>query len=290
MGNVNYTYLCDDALRIEFNPISRRPQHWTAELLNTASIIKQQSERPIVLALSGGIDGEVAALSLLKNNIDFSAISIRHVAGTNMHDIRYAIDFCAKNNIQHHIVDIDYQTFLDITIEKYIEQGYKATNVFRYLQLFIIDTVESMGGRAILGGGEQIFNLHDGEICVEYSAEHLVPLEYCRRNKVDHIPYFHLVTPELLASYLNIDLVDFLLKTPLYFRTPTYRLSIEKILVYHAYWDMVRRPKFHGFERVGTETQQKIDNLMTRFPGIPTTFIPVTALKQQLGMDKFTLS
>jgi len=287
MHNVNYTY-SNDPFSIIFNPITRRVLSWKDELLNTAAAIKQQCKKPIVLALSGGIDGEVAALAFLKSNIEFSAMSLRHTAGTNMHDVRYAIDFCAKNNILHHIVDIDYQNFLDVTIEKYIEQGYYATKPFRYLQLVIIDTIEAMGGMAILGGGEQVFNLHGGDICVDYTAEHLVPLEYCSRNKIDHVPYFHMSTPELLASYLEIDLIDLLLKNPHYFRTRTFYWSVEKILVYHGNWDMVRRSKFNGFEHVWPKTHEKINNLATRFPGIPAIYLPVSILKQQLGMGNFT--
>jgi hypothetical protein len=61
--------------------------------------------------------------------------------------------------------------------------------------------------------------------------------------------------------------------------------SLEKQLVYHAHWkNMERRRKFSGFENVSDLRIKKQKELIDRFPEIDILDMPVSMIKNQLGI------
>ena len=81
-------------------------------------------------------------------------------------------------------------------------------------------------------------------------------------------------------------LIVSILNDPRYFQTPMANgASLEKQLVYHAHWaNMERRRKFSGFENVLGLRIKKQKELSERFPEIDMLDIPVSIIKNQLGI------
>ena len=287
MNNVNFTYSyqnlpntkIEDRFELNFKPISRPVGAWENELVETARAIRANTDRPLFLCLSGGIDSEVMAHAFMNAGIPFTGLTLRHVGRTNTHDVNYASAFCEKYKIKQIFADIDIFSYH----EKYVEQ-YRATNIFRYLQLYIMDLVESLGGTAVLGGGEQIYYNVDGNINIKYDPSFLCSLDWCKNNDTFHVPYFHMFNPELLASYMQIDMVDFLLQRPEYY-TSHHVMSIEKILIYHRYFpEMERRSKYNGFENILNWRSSIERRLKEKNPDLEPMFIPVSKIRTQLGI------
>jgi hypothetical protein len=272
---------------IVFDKITRTPQSWRQEILSTAKQISDSTDRPIVVSLSGGIDSEVIAKAFLELDIPFSAISFKHVSNTNRHDIQYAERFCKNNNIVHMIEEFSFENFLFNKIEDYIKQGYRSTNIFRYLQIMILEHVEKLGGHAVLGAGNQLFLTANNRICIRYSTDLTATTNWCKDHSTQHTPYFWMNNSELYASYMLEPLINNILGDSKYFQTPLNNgASLEKQIVYHAYWEnMERRRKFSGFENVIDLRIRKQKELTDRFPEIDMLDIPVNIIKRQLGID-----
>lgn len=287
MNNVNFTYFYINAPDVKigkrfgmtFKPVRRSVGSWKTELINTAKRIGKASKKPLYLCLSGGIDSEVMALAFIEAKIPFKVLTLKHQTDTNIHDISYAERFCQDNNLEQIFVEFDPSTFY----QKYISD-YRSVSIFRYLQLLILETVESLGGTAVLGGGEQVYYTIDDKIYIKYDPGFVLPLEWCKKNKTIHYPYFHMHNSELLASYMQLDIISMLLDNPFYFKNHHF-MSIEKILVYNGYWpNMARRTKYNGFEQIKEQRKLTEIILKEKHRDIVPMYIPISIVKQQLGI------
>ena len=146
----DYSYE-NNILEVKYKPINRELNHWCDEIDNTVKAISQSTSKPIYIGFSGGIDSEVVINSFIKNNIPFKVLIVEFSNDLNKHDIDFAKEYCNNNNISYISVPLNVNYFFTEGVDRYVAQGYKAIRIFRYLQLFILETIESMGGCAVLG-------------------------------------------------------------------------------------------------------------------------------------------
>ena len=284
MTAFNYSFQ-NKKLEVTYKPITRELQHWCDEIDNTVKSIAKSTTKPIYIGFSGGIDSEVIINAFTKNNVPFTVLIVEFENNLNKHDIDWAKKHCDQNNLKYVTIKLDIQRFITSDINRYLTKGYKAVRIFRYLQLFILETVESMGGCAVLGSGEQVYCNIDGEICLNREPGYFISLDWCKKNQTTHYPYFFEHNPELFASYMKLDLIEFLLQKPEYFKNHIDNMSTEKILIYHRYWPtMTRRNKFHGFENIINLKNSVETQLRTLFPDVRAQFFPINIIKKQLGI------
>jgi hypothetical protein len=280
----DYSYK-NNVLNVEYKPINKKLEHWCDEIDNTVKAISQSTNKPIYIAFSGGIDSEIIVNSFIKNNIPFRILIVEFSDGLNKHDTDMAKEFCDNNNISYTSVSLNVHYFFTEGINRYISQGYRAIRIFRYLQLFILETIESLGGCAVLGSGEQVYCTVDGEICLNREYGYFMSLNWCKDNNTTHYPYFFEHNSELFASYMKLDLIEFMLERPEYFINYIDNMSTEKIIIYHRYWPkMLRRFKFHGFENMLPFKNKVESQLRNMFPDIQPTFFSIKNIKEQLGI------
>ena len=159
-------------------------------------LYKEWGDRPLYLALSGGIDSEFVARILVENNIPFTPIILK-IESINDQESWYAEYWCHCNSIKPII--------LNYTIDDYANQ---TVVLFRKLQqiknfnmtstLLIYEHAHQLGGHAIFCGGD---------INLDPDTKKF----YCRSldfpsNLVDvgrHPTSFFMYTPELALSYIN---------------------------------------------------------------------------------------
>jgi hypothetical protein len=286
---VNYIST-SDPFGISLKPVSRPVLSFREEILETAENIANSTTRPIVLGFSGGIDSEVIARAMLEKKVPFSVLTIRHAGGLNDHDIVYANKFCQHHNVKQQIVEIDIMDFFTQGINKYIEQGYHAVNLFRYFHLLVFEIIEAQSACGILGGGEPIFYNFNEEICMGYTQEQQVVLNWFQHHNTVHYPWFFIQNSELVASYLQEpfiqqwltqDVSAFLKPNPA--GTAPNNSGPDKIHVYHTDWpDMERRPKYTGYENIQPWRVQRQIELRDRFGKFGSAFLSVDTVKKQL--------
>jgi hypothetical protein len=283
MTNSAFDFQLPPNTQLVFRP-AQQTRTFRQQCVETARYVRSQTDRPIVVALSGGIDSEVVCRSFLEAGIDFSVLTMRYSYNLNQHDIRLAEQFCKTFGVKQDFVNVDLQKFYDVDVKRYANQGYQALKIFRYLQLYLMETINAMGATAVLGGGEQVYYNNNGVIQLNYNSDFFNALTWTEQHEL-HFPYFFQTTPEVVASYLQHELIQLLIKNAKYFSGTLVGNSPEKILVYHSEWpDMTRRPKYTGFESWSKMHRATDDDFRARFPGVVPFALPVATIQQQLGI------
>jgi len=101
---------------------------------------------------SGGLDSEPVVQFCLDNNIPVKCITgaWQHKNKIiNTHDLYYAQKFCINNNIEHNVVNLDIDSFIESAYETYFNQYYiRFPHVATHMWL-----LEQCTGFPIIGGG-----------------------------------------------------------------------------------------------------------------------------------------
>jgi len=243
--------------RFEFSHCKRTPLSWLEELEKAAASLARSTTKPIWICSSGGVDSESLCELFLRLNLPFNVLTIEFADGKNSHDVVYAKRWCQQNQMRQELYPLDIFDFVKNELDNYIEEGYVAGELFRYLMIKEMSIVESMGGCAILAGGEQLYEvdasrkiLTAADPYLKVDISYTTPLEWCRRNHVQHEPFFYFSTPEIMLAWLRIPLVNFVLNNPDFFRHPTNKHALKNSVVRYHFPQQQWRNKYTGFEQV----------------------------------------
>lgn len=276
----------------EFKPVSRTPMAFKEEASNTARYIRNATDKEIIIGLSGGIDSEATCRAFIDAGIEFSVLIVKHLNDKNQHDIIRAFDFCKQQGIKNiYIHEIDIEKFINFDLDAYILDGYKTSRIYIFYQLYMLNTIEDLCGCAVLGNGKLRFSSVDNKTYIAFNKDIFIPVEFCHRHDMIHFPYFFMSTPGIIASYLNVDIVQYLTNDSSYFNIdPSKTVDVdnsfidEKSLVFHAAWpEMSRRHKYDGFENVRSlfnSTQQKLSKTYSK----QYISIEIAQARKQLGL------
>lgn len=240
-----------------FSHCTQQPLSWMKELERAAVRIAESTKRPLWLCSSGGVDSETLCEIFLRMKIPFQVLTIEFADGKNSHDIEFAKLWCKAHRIAHKLYTIDIFDFVREEIEHYVAEGYAAIEPFRFMMMKEMEVVEEMGGLAVLAGGEQLFEVDAGKPVLTAADPYLsmdisytTPLEFCRRNRLPHEPYFYFSAPEIMLAWQHIPVIDFVLRNPDFLRHPTNKHALKNSVIRYHFPEQQWRNKYHGFEQV----------------------------------------
>jgi hypothetical protein len=243
--------------RFTFSHCAREPLSWIEELEKAAVSLAESTTRSIWICSGGGVDSETLCEIFLKLGLPFSVLTIEFADGKNAHDVVYAKRWCQQHQIRQELYPLDIFDFVKNELDNYIEDGYVAGELFRYMMIKEMSIVESIGGFAILAGGEQLYEVEASKRVLTAADPYLkvdisytTPLEWCRRNRVRHEPFFYFSTPEIMLAWLRIPLVNFVLNNPDFFRHPTNKHALKNSVIRYHFPQQHWRNKYTGFEQV----------------------------------------
>jgi hypothetical protein len=243
--------------RFNFSHCARTPLSWIEELEKAAISLAESTTKRIWICSSGGVDSETLCEVFLRLNLPFDVLTIEFADGKNAHDVMYAKRWCKQNKVHQELYALDIFDFVKNELDNYIEDGYVAGELFRYMMLKELSIVESMGGFAVLAGGEQLYEIDASKRVLTAADPYLkvdisytTPLEWCRRNNVRHEPFFYFSTPEIMLAWLRIPLVNFVLNNPDFFRHPTNKHALKNSVIRYHFPQQQWRNKYTGFEHV----------------------------------------
>ena len=293
MNKLAFTYQFNPTATnsIVFNKTLRPHQSWPQEILNAVDTIKASTDKDLVVCYSGGIDSELICWALLKKNIDFKVLTVRYTNKLNQYDIDFTTKFCQQHNIEQIFLDIDPIDFYTNGIQKYIVQGYRAHNLYRYFQLFLLEHVENMNATAIIGSGEQMYALSNNQPGIEYFGDFFTPLVFNESLKNIHYPCFYYSTPELVISYMETEPVKMLLDNPFFlsrqFWPPKKEAFssnlVKQMVIYNNFPELELRRKYSGFESFYDFRLREQAKYKSLFPELTASvFLTVQDMKRQL--------
>ena len=109
------------------------------------------------LALSGGLDSEYVAETLKRNKIDFTPIILK-INNLNEPEFKYAEEWCSKNNILPHVVNISPEKLL-ARLQVSIRDEFLTTNLGGFINVYLADYAKAkFDSYLITGSGDPTTN------------------------------------------------------------------------------------------------------------------------------------
>jgi hypothetical protein len=199
------------------------------ECIDSVKKIRERTDKTLLVNMSGGIDSEMIARSLLLADISFTAQIWVYEDNLNDHDITYAIKFCESNNIPIRYLNINIKNFFEKTIYE-ITEKWPTPFWAMPLQQYVTDlTPENY--YSIFGEGHLVFHMTDPEEKVNlYAMDYkfnrndikkqkfepfLFEME-CATNVTRYMnetgktgcPRFFKYTPEIMLAYMRHPIVS----------------------------------------------------------------------------------
>jgi len=116
--------------------------------------IRNDTNKELVLAFSGGIDSEFMVRTFLEANIDIKIAILDN--GYNEHDIGYAYKFCKERNIPYQVYKVDVEKlFKSNKIKDFIKTSQVSSGTL-LLHAYLILQIANAGGFPICGNGDQV--------------------------------------------------------------------------------------------------------------------------------------
>lgn len=159
-------------------------------------LYREWGNKPLYLALSGGIDSECTARILVKNKIPFTPVILK-IGTLNKLEVWYAEYWCAINNKTPLILEYSIDDFAKEIAKfapklKYI-RNYNLTPI-----LLIYNYVHQQGGSCIYAAGDINLDLASNQFFCS-SLDFVSNLI----NAGEHPTAFFMFTPEIALSYIN---------------------------------------------------------------------------------------
>lgn len=239
-GHNNWLSMSNDGERFElkFNQPSVMSVSSFAEEAGKAALLMQEQwgNKPLYLALSGGIDSEFVAETLFNNNVPFIPVILK-IEDLNKIESWYAEYWCYQHNITPVVLNYRLEQYEQELI-KFFPRLVKLKNYTQAPILIIYDYVHRAGGHCIYAGGD--INLSPAR--KEFYCNSLDFIS----NLIDvgnHPTSFFMYTPELALSYItsfNVELSEQYNKLALYKVPQRPKIDYANVLHEHPYLHTVR--------------------------------------------------
>ena len=288
-----------------FNQISRNVLSFKGEIIEAAQLCKEKANGRIVLCFSGGLDSELAFKALQYVGANFTAITYVYNNWCNHYDLINAQKTYDELSFPKRMIELDIERIINYEVDAYREQGYYGNNIYRYMHMEFIKKAYEFGDFPIVCGGEQRFmmkNLDDNvmigpenilrykekqnETGIAFHSGTTNVLEYLKNHKLNANPYFLYSTPELMAAYQQIPIIDFSLREKDFYSSAAMTFGMKNI-AYHNVWPELRvRRKSNGFDDIRPEYQKKFaDKIKSHNETEQQSFwLSLAELRTQLGL------
>lgn len=189
----------------------------------TAKLMYQQfNDRPLYLALSGGLDSELVANTFVRNNIPFVPL-IFNLGTVNGFESWYAEYWCHQHGLTPLRINVTPDEYTSI-VKKYLKviKNTHQTGIVAYL--YLADYVRGLGGYYVSGVGDinQDGNRFYTNI-VDFSLDVWRPGQ--------HPTGFFMYTPELALNYIK-----------------KFDPNVDEQYNKLSFYQVAPRPKFNWFE------------------------------------------
>lgn len=259
---------------VKYGACQRSPGTFKEECLETARIIRGQTNKDLYILFSGGIDSEVVLRSFVEADIKVRAAIMRFQEDLNKHDIDWAVEACNELGVSYEFYDLELLKFWSSECYQYSEKTYCVSPQL----LPTMWLADQIPGYAIMGSGECYLERVDAP-----HSKDPIPLTYYdeawelfEREKIaswyrhfmireeSACPGFFQYTPEIMLAYLVDPYVSRLCTNKI---VGKYTTADSKFRVYQRHFPKLKnRPKYTGYEKVQPQDAVLRRALMERYP------------------------
>lgn len=244
-----------DAWWVHYGSITHPIGSFRDEAIAAAKLIRESTDLPIYVLLSGGCDSEVTLRAFTEAKIAVRPIIARYRHDLNLHDVSYAYVAVHTLGLPYTTIDIDIIRFLENDAYDYAEKT-QCASAAMCLLMWIMDKID---GFPVIGSGEcylekqiqnDYLNPAGNEAWAMLEKEHIASLyRFLMSQGRPGVPGFFQYNPELMLAFLKDQLVVDLCVRGI---PPNVRstLPIKNQFYYQYYPEMIKRNKFTGYEMV----------------------------------------
>jgi len=238
----NFRKSPDDIWNVKYGRCGRYPFDFRTECVNAAKLIKESTDLPIYVLLSGGIDSEIVARSFIEANIPITCIIARFDGLLNEYDVGHAFKFCTRYDIPYEVYDVNIIDFWKNDLMKYAIK----TNCISPQLPVIMWLSDQVNGHVVLGSGECYISKNEKSIWELWEKEKIASwYRHFLVSDKEGTPGFFQYTPELILSFITDQVISDMIN--LNHESSSY---YEKNKIYDKYWvNLTKRSIYTGFEK-----------------------------------------
>jgi hypothetical protein len=212
---------------------------------NAAQLLYQEwGHKPLYLALSGGLDSELTARILVKNNIPFTPVILK-IKDYNDFETWYAEYWCRQNNVNPIILNYSVDKLLDLMVRFYPKLN-QIKNFSQTSILTIYEYVHNLNGACIYSAGDINFDISKKEFfcaSLDFISDIVDP--------GTHPTSFFMYTPEIALSYVNqfdTDEIEQFNKLKFYQVSPRPKIDYTALIKQNKKWQQIQEQFFYIFK------------------------------------------
>lgn len=233
---------------VHINPLPVSHRGFFRECLAAAEEIDALKVGKLHLLYSGGLDSENVLSVFLHAGIPIVPVIINMIQGYNTHDTDYAFKFCKVRGIKPLVINVDFDHF--VTSGKILEVA-RVCRTEIYHRALTAHIAEQLDGTVLCGDGEMYIRLNKttSQWEVHMDEHEFAVYRYFAAKGIHGTTHFNTYRPEMMSAMITDPIMVNLANN----RYPNKLGSnSSKHMIYNreSNFNLVARPKFHGYERV----------------------------------------
>lgn len=240
--------------------ISRPLKSYREELLLNAQSVKDKFTEPLDLMLSGGVDSEIVLRCYLELKIPVNVFIFKYEDDINILDFNQALSTCTDLDVTPKIIDLNLKKFFENEAYDIWTKGYfvSAGKLVHMKMIEYLDNIPIMCDGLGANSNTLVQDYTGWQVCL--SEKLFNQTVYCNTINRPMVPLWHEFSPELVASFLKLDLVQQFAKN----KFPSIKsFNNLKYIIHNLIWGSKVRNKLIGFE--GDNKGQEIPKFMDDF-------------------------
>lgn len=222
---------------------------WRIELKKTASFVKNDYGKDLLLFLSGGTDSEIVLRNFIEIGFKPKCVTIKFTDGYNIQDVIEAEEISKSLDVKLDIVNFDVKKFYR---SGEADEFSKEINCTQITYLMIYYHIKKFGLPAVMGG-EQLLKREVNQSgsfwyhCFREN-EDASAMRFSEKFKIPIVNEWFSYTPEMMLYFLENAEVKNLIKDKFNYKLTS--VSSKNHILKKLFPEIKLRIKTHGFERL----------------------------------------
>lgn len=251
----------DDKWETSYGVASRHPMTFRDECKYTARLIRESTDLPICVGMSGGNDSEIVANSFISQGIKITPVIVEYDGGVNSYDTKNAHRWCDYRGIKPKVLQLTVRDYWKSQEAKNLalEMGCISPQFLIYMQ--IIQSISDLGGFPVFGSADCY--LENNSLPPHmFEREKVASMyRYCQSREIDSAIGFFQYTPEIMLSFLTDPLVKSQVDSKSFTNSKEF-----KYITYLQHFDINYRKSTSGFEPIWEDDKVLRDQLEEMMP------------------------
>ena len=189
---------------VNIDPPKRKIKTYFEETLDAVEYVYANKTGKFQVLYSGGLDSQYVCEVLLHLGISFDPIivQLKNNAGKvlNMHDIKYAYEFCESKNITPVAYDLNFEKFIDSGKNVEIAESVTCCSFALPATMHVASQLD---GFTLLGNDPPYMRLEPNNVWVLEELEYIHSLlRFYKKYNVNGCPFLLSYTPEMMLAFL----------------------------------------------------------------------------------------